>query len=295
MTDKEEKEEYSNLPSWMRKKGVSVDKSKTSSTIGSSADIKPTQTSSNVSQNVQQKQTSTTTAQQQSFNQPQQQSLKTSSSYEQIQQKERTTQSQYQEQQMNYQQQNIKQMPNFQPYEYAYKQPVTSEIPAVYKIGLAVAIVVALIALYFAWSSYNYVMFFKGRIQTLAKQLSEINDQEIEFTIPDASYKAKISKDVPVNTLFTGPFGVPVEMNIPIDTRLTAYTTTGIPVSLNIKDNLFVKDIARIDPKSLNSNIVVKIETDIKGTTPIIGKTRLKDLYGDKIKNITKELEELSK
>ncbi|MEM3373364.1 MAG: hypothetical protein QXF76_04075 [Candidatus Anstonellales archaeon] len=293
MTDNE-KDEYSNLPSWMRKKGISVDKQKSTNTSDSSKTIGANIYSSSS--------TSPTSSQKIPQESKQQISSISSSSISQSTSSEKVKPNifeQNQTQQQKTQPTQLPQSPSFNygynPYQNQIQSFSSGDIPTIYKVSLAFAIIIALLSLFFAWNSYNYVNYFKNKIQNLAKQLSEINDQEIEFTIPDATYKAKVTKDVPVNTLFTTNFGVPVEMNIPIDTRLTAYTSTGIPVSLNIKDTLYIKDVARIDPKSLNSNVVVKIEADIKGTTPIVGKTRLKDLYGDKIKNITKELEELAK
>lgn len=260
--------EYSNLPSWMKKKGY--------------ADAeKPDQFGSNKKSSFEKKGT-----EQQKQSYPQM-PINPQSFNEQHYQK-------YQQPFQPPQPYSFPKQPEG-PMNYGYEEKSSQGIPIIYNVLILLSLVIAIVALYFAWSANTYVESFKAKIRGLAAEVSQIQDSEIELTIKDAAYKATVKKNVPLRSFFTDSFGIPVELNIPINKRLNAYTTTGIPTSIDVKDTLTIKDVAKVDPSAINKDIYITLEADLRGTAPIVGKVRLKDLYGDRLINITNELAALGK
>jgi hypothetical protein len=133
----------------------------------------------------------------------------------------------------------------------------------------------------------------KMQIKKIAEQLKKIQQKEIVMVAP-LKTTVYIEKEIPLNEIIPGQLNLSVDGKIPLNTTLNAVTNKGEQIKVAFLDDLAINGSIPINTiYSLNQSSI-KINQQIPIDTKFSSTYKVSVVYGEELKQLIDELEELS-
>ncbi len=152
-----------------------------------------------------------------------------------------------------------------------------------------IAIILSILAIFLVLTSSGID---KTELKGIASDLRALNNKQVSITVPIKS-DLYFNNAIPSNQLFKGSQIVPVYFEIPINQTMKGKDIrTGIPVEVQIQENVIVQGDIIIDLSTSNISLELNEPAKAVGNTTSI--VTVKDVYGMEISSIADRLDKLS-
>jgi len=160
------------------------------------------------------------------------------------------------------------------------------------KLAVA-ALLVALVALYFAYSANSQLGAMRGAVKGIVSDLKEFRDAGAQVKAP-VSGKVRLAKDVQLSNVFPPGLEATGTVTIPIKTTLVSRTTTGTLVEIPIDTQVEVPFTSKLDFSKTTEGQSGKIDEEIPLQDEAIITVMAKEVWGGPLGKIISRLEKLS-
>jgi hypothetical protein len=160
--------------------------------------------------------------------------------------------------------------------------------PNIVVIGIGI---IALLALYLAFSAYSEVGKMKAEARGVADDLRSLRDKDALITAPIQG-TVTIRKDVPVAQALGSATAVGT-LTIPIRTTMVGRSTTGTVFEVPIDQNITVDVTSLLDFSGSQESIAINEEIPVESGATM--KVSLKQVAGDELNSMIDRLESVAK
>ena len=133
----------------------------------------------------------------------------------------------------------------------------------------------------------------RAALKDIASDLRAIQNKEITLSSPLRT-TVFIEKTFPIADILPDSFDLPVTMDIPIDTTLTAQSNTGQIVPLHVNDNFKVNTSVPIDVAKTYENVKISINKEIPIETRFSATLKVSAVYGKELNDMIEKIDKLA-
>ena len=181
-------------------------------------------------------------------------------------------------------------MPELKPPEISLRVP-SLQPSGISKLSIA-ALLLALLALYFAYSANAQLGAMKGAAKDIATDLKEFRDAGAQVKAP-VSGTIRIRKELALANVFPPGLEASGTVTIPIKTTLISRTSTGTLVQIPIDTQIVVPFTSTLDFSSTTEGKSAQIDEEIPLQDEAIINVTAREVWGQPLDKIISRLEKL--
>jgi len=172
-------------------------------------------------------------------------------------------------------------------------QALEVQKPSPLPLGIAaVALILAIAALFLAWDANSKLAGIKVEAKALAQDVKTLGDRKIILSAPVRTTTG-INKTIPLGSLLASTFSIPIDFQIPVNTNLVAIGSNGQPTTFAVKDNISIRAEIPIDTEKAMAGQYLTISETIPVDTQVTTNVTLSTIYGTEIADIANRLERI--
>ncbi len=172
-------------------------------------------------------------------------------------------------------------------------QSLELQKPSALPLGVAaVALILAMAALFLAWDANSKLVGIKVEAKALAQDVKTLGDKRITLSAPVRTTTG-INKTIPLGSLLASTFSIPLDFQIPVNTTLVAIGSNGQPTTFAVKDSVNIRADIPVDTEKAMAGQYLTISETIPVDTQLTTNVTLSTLYGTEIADIANRLERI--
>jgi len=177
---------------------------------------------------------------------------------------------------------------------------VSVSVPAISLGGgapgaLVIAIgIIALLALYLAYSANSELGRMKAEAKGLAADLKKFRDREVSIAAP-LEGKVTVRKDVPLAGVFPAFLRASGTLILAVKATLIGRSSTGAIFEVPIDQNVSIDFTAPLDFSKTGEGQDIRIDEEIPLGNEAVLKVTARDVWGEDLNSVVRRLEEISR